>query len=279
MAALFLAAPGMASGEPDYVIRNWDALDGAPMGPITAITQDADGYLWLGTYFGLARFDGIQFTQWPTEPKCHQGPLVSRDGSLWLAFERGVAHVQGKRAAMHLAGLSLSVTYTGRRLMDDDSGDLWAATGKGLWRYRTGTWKRIRIRDRPLELPINTLFVDHRDDLWVGGVSGIFRRRAGTAIFDWVRATSSFAPRSAVLARTLTVPCGLLTLNESVSSIELVSLPLLSTTWLATSLQCRAIAMVVCGLAQALRTGTFRPCGPPEGEGVHPSPSETLRSA
>ena len=39
----------------------WTADDGLPSSSITAITQTADGYLWVGTYNGIARFDGVRF--------------------------------------------------------------------------------------------------------------------------------------------------------------------------------------------------------------------------
>ena len=41
-----------------------DAADGVPIGPVYAIAQDAEGYLWLGTTRGVVRFDGARFTPW-----------------------------------------------------------------------------------------------------------------------------------------------------------------------------------------------------------------------
>src|SRR3954447_14844172 len=53
----------------------WSAKDGIP-GPVRAIAQTQDGYLWLGTDAGLYRFDGLRFT--PYEPsRAHpHGPAV-----------------------------------------------------------------------------------------------------------------------------------------------------------------------------------------------------------
>src|SRR5688500_528660 len=47
-----------------YTVTSWTLADGAPIGPINAIAQDADGYLWLGTTRGVIRFDGARFTPW-----------------------------------------------------------------------------------------------------------------------------------------------------------------------------------------------------------------------
>src|SRR5260370_14220679 len=44
-----------------YVRERWESDRGFPSGPVYAITQTADGYLWIGTATGLIRFDGLNF--------------------------------------------------------------------------------------------------------------------------------------------------------------------------------------------------------------------------
>ena len=56
------AAPGVsqrASGP--FTIDVWETEDHLPGSSVIAMTQSRVGYLWLGTLYGLARFDGIQF--------------------------------------------------------------------------------------------------------------------------------------------------------------------------------------------------------------------------
>ena len=57
---LALAARGRDAG-PEYLIDVWTADNGLPDSSVTAITQTPDGYLWVGTYNGLVRFDGSRF--------------------------------------------------------------------------------------------------------------------------------------------------------------------------------------------------------------------------
>src|SRR5689334_13200132 len=47
-----------------YIHTNWLQNEGAPLPAVNAITQTADGYLWLGTSQGLWKFDGLRFTRW-----------------------------------------------------------------------------------------------------------------------------------------------------------------------------------------------------------------------
>src|ERR1044072_1280211 len=80
-----------------YAHTSWQRRDGFPKGQMTSIAQTPDGYLWLGTEFGLIRFDGIKNVFWPP-PAGQQLPsnfifslLVARDGTLWIGTEKGLA--------------------------------------------------------------------------------------------------------------------------------------------------------------------------------------------
>ena len=76
----------------DYVLTTWTTKDGLPSDVITAIGQDDEGYLWLGTNGGLVRFDGTRFGSWDTlsTERLPRAPIrslaVARDGSVWMGF-------------------------------------------------------------------------------------------------------------------------------------------------------------------------------------------------
>src|SRR5690348_2487732 len=84
-----------------YGIRHWDSSSGLPQNSALAIAQDRDGYIWLGTEEGLARFDGSRFVVFtPTNlPQLHSRVIrsiaVSSDGDLWCATEGGVLRKHG----------------------------------------------------------------------------------------------------------------------------------------------------------------------------------------
>ena len=46
----------------DFVSRNWTTADGLPANSVTQLIQDSVGYIYFGTYDGLVRFDGVEFT-------------------------------------------------------------------------------------------------------------------------------------------------------------------------------------------------------------------------
>ena len=94
-ASLFLSPTLRASAENsypsgDYLCEVWTAEDGLPDDSVTAIAQTPDGYLWIGTFNGLARFDGVRFVTFDpanTPALLHarvRRLYVDTRGTLWI---------------------------------------------------------------------------------------------------------------------------------------------------------------------------------------------------
>ena len=67
--ALVFLGGGMLSSfsaTPNYLIRSWQSESGLPQNKVTAVVQAYDGYLWVGTYSGLIRFDGVEGSRFLT---------------------------------------------------------------------------------------------------------------------------------------------------------------------------------------------------------------------
>ena len=80
-----------------YAHTAWKVRDGFTKGVINAIAQGPEGYLWLGTDYGLYRFDGVRAVPWQPPPG-QQLPsnfiaslLVARDGTLWIGTLQGLS--------------------------------------------------------------------------------------------------------------------------------------------------------------------------------------------
>src|SRR5580693_6175375 len=78
-----------------YAHAAWKVGENLPQGAIESIAQTPDGYLWLGTEFGLLRFDGVRNLSWPPNLRLPSGPirslLAARDGTLWIGAAKGLA--------------------------------------------------------------------------------------------------------------------------------------------------------------------------------------------
>jgi signal transduction histidine kinase/ligand-binding sensor domain-containing protein len=78
-----------------YAHAAWKIRDGFSRGPINAVAQTSDGYLWLAADLGISRFDGVRNVPWQPPPG-QQLPsaltislLATRDGSLWMGTDKG----------------------------------------------------------------------------------------------------------------------------------------------------------------------------------------------
>jgi signal transduction histidine kinase/ligand-binding sensor domain-containing protein len=88
----------------DYVLRTWGVDEGLPSNRVTGLTQTPDGYLWVATLGGLARFDGVRFTLFNTERRT-QAVFTAHDGTLWVGIDGGaVARRIGGRFQMITPG-------------------------------------------------------------------------------------------------------------------------------------------------------------------------------
>ena len=164
-----------------YAHTSWKLRDGFTKGTIGSIAQTPDGYLWLGTDFGLLRFDGVRAFPW--QPPAGQqlpsnyirGLLVARDGTLWIRTDKGLASWKAGKLTNYpeLAG-----QITGP-LLQDHQGTVWV----GL--YRPGRVCAIRAGNAECEgagsfgQGVIALYEDHNGNLWVSASNGVWRWAPG----------------------------------------------------------------------------------------------------
>lgn len=192
MAALAVASPCVAAGDSPYALlsgysmTSWTQADGIPIGPVYAMVQDHEGYLWLGTTNGLVRFDGARFTRWDA---IHPMPLphadvralsFGRNNTLWAGFDRidGAVTVAALRDGNVLSTSAGSPPHEAvTSVIEDHAGSVWAVSDGSLYRLRGGAWEVIH--DRSLAREVVSVREDARGSLWIGTRQGVFRTRDG----------------------------------------------------------------------------------------------------
>ena len=133
---LWLSAAPCAAVAQTFVLDQWGSETGLPQNTVIDIAQTPDGYLWLATYGGLVRFDGVRFTRFATAS--HDGIISDR----------------------------------GRRLAVARSGVLWIGTEHGLVRHEGGRFESFSAADGLPHDVISVVLVDQRDALWIGTQEG-----------------------------------------------------------------------------------------------------------
>ena len=189
LAAVTLGLPAGAAPALDpskaitqYVLDKWQTESGLPQNSIRAIAQTSDGYLWLGTEEGLARFDGVRFTVFDKQSLPGLGTneisvlLADRENGLWIGTDGGgLVRLQNGRTATYTTANGLP-SDTILALYQDRRGVLWIGTdGGGLGSFKNGQFKRYGVRSG---LPSDTVFSltgDKEGRLWLGTHAGLVR--------------------------------------------------------------------------------------------------------
>src|SRR4051812_44025717 len=123
---------------PNYAMHVWRAEDGLPQNTVTAVLQTKDGYLWVGGYSGLARFDGVHFTLFDNSntPEMRSSRVTAlfeaEDGTLWIGHEGG--EITSFKAG-RFQSVAVHEKWDTRKIYGmqvDETGDLWLVNEQGL---------------------------------------------------------------------------------------------------------------------------------------------------
>lgn len=164
----------LATSSDSYTAHSWQPQNGLPGETVQAFAQTGDGYLWIGTNEGLARFDGERFTLFTREntPALHESSvfclLVDHGGALWIGTEGGglVRYARGL-FRRYTASDGLSDGFV-RSLFEDHAGALWVATDNGLFRKNDEQFTRIDNRPAMPANAFHAVLEDHRGRIWAG---------------------------------------------------------------------------------------------------------------
>ena len=156
-----------------YATHFYDINDGLPQNTTFPILQTRDGYLWIATNAGLARFDGVRFVTFrvsdtPALPDDLIRCLYEDDtGCLWIGTQRGLCRCWRER----FESIPLPDNPTITSVVKDRSGRVWISTLiRGLWEYRDGRVTEFKDPLIPQDVPmrdVRSLYMDSTGRVWM----------------------------------------------------------------------------------------------------------------
>lgn len=181
-AAPALAAEGLNLAQ-ELVVRTWGAEAGLPQNTVSVILQTREGYLWLGTQAGLARFDGVRFKVYGLAeglPNVQVRALYEdAQRSLWIGtYGGGLSRLRDGQIETFTVEHGLSdINVTA--LAGDSSGRIWIGTSTGLSLWQNGEF----IQDEALaglgRGLVRTLLRDRHNATWISTAGGLFEFKGG----------------------------------------------------------------------------------------------------
>lgn len=173
--------------------QNINRSNGLPINDINCLAQDSSGFIWIGSFEGLYRYDGFNYKGYYADAKRENSLpsnwiakiCVTRKGLLWIGTRGGLAIMGSNGKVMKVINSTTSALFNADAnwvtdLKEDKQANIWITTFDGLFKISADGKKIDRFNiDRSID-PYNHFygfFFDEVGKLWIG-------TRAGLRIFD-----------------------------------------------------------------------------------------------
>lgn len=171
-----------------YVYDVWQKKDGLPHQSVLTILQtkhaENEGYIWLGSYAGLIRFDGVKFVIFDhrNTPEFQNSTVLALcetpDGTIWIGTNGGgLLSLKSGKFQRYQAPEHLPSNIITSLACDTALGRLWIGTQKGLCKLelQTGKFTTYTISNGLPSNSINAVTIDSRGAVWAGTDLGLWQ--------------------------------------------------------------------------------------------------------
>jgi len=180
----FAVTASASTGTSTWLSRSWQLDDGLPGNSVTGVFQTADGYLWVATEGGLARFDGVHFQSVTLPvPSGRSRPIIramslGRENTIWLALEGGLVMSLSAQATNLFTSVDGLSRVRPDSIVQDQKSDVWISYSDGsVCRIAQGQVTRLANSNAPAGHGSVFLTGDNQGQVWFsrGGNVGIIR--------------------------------------------------------------------------------------------------------
>lgn len=169
--------PSTVGPAPGFVLESWTVSDGLPVNSITRIIQSRSGYIWLGTFDGLVRFDGVRFTVFNVAnseglPTNRITGLRERtDGSLDLITEQNqLVRYTGERFTLLNEKPAPEAPPSKAAIARTSGGKTWSTNGLEI--FLDGRLAFRKPESTGFSGRIGAIAADHEGSLWFATIAG-----------------------------------------------------------------------------------------------------------
>jgi signal transduction histidine kinase/ActR/RegA family two-component response regulator len=192
--------------EQDFLLRVWDTAEGLLPTSVRSITQTRDGYVWLASFDGIVRFDGVQAVLFsgkntpglPLIPKTGK-VFADSKGRLWAASTDGKVFSFDQISWREYRGDQGWPGFVVEGITENAAGRLVFSGAKSLVEFADGRFVPIPMPELPAKFrpPLKAVF-DAQGKLWLTSPSHIWREDSG----HWTQVCSFLTLGSPLLGVT-----------------------------------------------------------------------------
>lgn len=169
------------AGASPYISHGWRMDDGLPDNRVQAITQTPDGYIWVGTHNGLAKFDGVHFVAQDVNSTFRlinssvTCLCAGHDGALWIGSEYGGVVCSRGTEVLHLTARTGLAGDSVKTIVEAGDHSLWIGTTTGLSHYYSGMFSNYTRKEGLSSENIRSGLEDSDGNLWFTTDHGLSR--------------------------------------------------------------------------------------------------------
>ncbi|MBU6408800.1 MAG: hypothetical protein KGR98_00300 [Verrucomicrobia bacterium] len=167
----------------NWFARSWQTAEGLPNNRVDSLAQTPDGFLWVATPRGLARFDGVTFDEISLTNYAGQGNrgvaalLPGREGGLWVEMDRGAVVDLNGNKTFAVRPANAHMDSAAQTMIEWGDGRLWISyLGGAICSLKGGKATVIGWQLGLPWAPVGSIAKDSKGRLWLAraGEVGIF---------------------------------------------------------------------------------------------------------
>jgi len=155
-----------------HSFSSFSKLQGLKSVTITCLVEDRTGNLWIGTNWGVSKYDGKRLTHFTIkEGLCSNWVSSMREdksGNIWFGtFDAGVSKYDGKRFTNF--GVKEGLTHNNvRSILEDKNGNLWFGTWGGVTKYDHKDFTQFTVKQGLSSNLVLSMLEDKSGNIWFG---------------------------------------------------------------------------------------------------------------
>jgi ligand-binding sensor domain-containing protein len=160
-----------------YNFINYSTEEGLAQSQIRALNQDDDGYIWIGTFGGLSKFDGVNFENFSSNDGLLSNQINSifndSKGNVWIGGQGGVSVYDGKGFKRYKFKEALSQNFI-LSIAEDKHGRIWfASDGGGVIYLQENKFNYLVLPNGIDNNYVRSIVIDQQENKWLATRNGL----------------------------------------------------------------------------------------------------------